>query len=174
VSEVHEVYEREVRDLPCFEVPHDGGDRTVSGSMSGLRDQGGEDRAGASGSRRLWARRARVRRRGKWRGDSDWRRARWARSTCAIWNDGPPPGASRRCGGPGQNPWSSRKQPKMRVPSNSWRAREVWHSEFRDKPSLEKCIHASIQHHPDVKLILRRSLAENTRSYPTGHPLAGG
>ena len=45
---------------------------------------------------------------------------------------------------------------------------------FRDKPSLEKCIHASIQHHPDVKLILRRSLAENTRSYPTGHPLAGG
>ena len=47
-------------------------------------------------------------------------------------------------------------------------------AKFRDKPSLEKCIHASIQHHPDVKLILRRSLAENTRSYPTGHPLAGG
>ena|ERR1700693_30307 len=38
ISEIAEVYEREVRDLPWSEYSHDGGDRALSGALSGLRD----------------------------------------------------------------------------------------------------------------------------------------
>src|SRR2546427_13073994 len=50
IKEIAEVYEREVRDLPCFEYRTTVGDRAVSIALSGLRDQGRESRAAAEQS----------------------------------------------------------------------------------------------------------------------------
>jgi hypothetical protein len=130
VSEVHEVYEREMRDLPCFErrttvvielyrvrCPDCGIEaekveqvQAVRGDCGpGVRECGGA----ASG--------AAIRLGGEHGG-----RARPALSGTM----GRRQAQAGAAVGPGQNPWSSRKQPKMRVPSNSWRAREVWNSEI--------------------------------------------
>ena len=47
ISEIAEVYEREVRDLPLVRISHDGSDRALSSALSGLRDQGRESSSAA-------------------------------------------------------------------------------------------------------------------------------
>src|ERR1019366_9786337 len=45
-----------------------------------------------------WAWHVRVRRHGRWVDAWDWRGARFGRSICGTWSDGPRGGGTRRCG----------------------------------------------------------------------------
>ena len=94
-GEIHEVYERAVRDLPWSEFRTTVLIELYRVKCPGLRGQGGEGAAVAEQGAiqqalrgDQWDKRARVRRRGKWRGGSVWRRARCGRSICGIWSDG--------------------------------------------------------------------------------------
>ena len=103
IQEIAEVYEREVRDLPCFEYR-----TTVVIELYRLRcpDCGIKAEkvalpSKAPFSQRLtkrWDKPVRAQRYDEWRGNLGWPRARCERSTCAIYSAGPRGDVDRRCG----------------------------------------------------------------------------
>ena len=99
-SKIHEICEREVRDLPCFEYSTTVVVETYRVKCPALRDtsrEGGRScrvrRGTVNGLRTRWGRTVRARRRGRWRGGWAWQRARYEPLICGTWNGG------RRAGG---------------------------------------------------------------------------
>ena len=86
-------------------ISHHRGDRTLSHTLSGVQDQGGESAAAAeqgppsvSAVRKRWDKPVRAHRYDEWRGSLACRPARCERSTCGICGGGQRGDVDRRCG----------------------------------------------------------------------------
>src|ERR1022692_4348297 len=103
VHKMHEVYEREIRDLPCFEyqttvvVELYRVDCPACGVKAEKVPQLPASRPTANGLRTRWGSPVRAPRRGRWRGGWVWHRARYGASIYGTWSVARPAGGSRRC-----------------------------------------------------------------------------